>query len=389
MGGHLKRINDALLIFSILTLSACGFAPGMHLSESGWKDGRVDVTPITGELLASQLLEQARSYPVSKDGSKLRKQLDTYQYRVGPHDVLQITVWDHPELTTPAGQFRDSAETGNLVRSDGTIFYPFVGVINVSGRSVEGIRIMLTSRLEKYIRSPQVDVRVAVYRSKKMYVTGEVARPGVLPITDTPLTILDAINQSGGIKSAINIGQEYEADLQNVILSRAGREYRIDVLSLYKQGNLSQNYLLQNGDSLHVPDNNFNKVFVLGEVKNPRSLRIHHGRITLAEAIGDVQGFDLSFANTGRVYVIRGIIPANGKSGTEMPWQQNPATLKQAAIYRLDASSADALILADQFKLQPRDVVYVATHPVADWGRTLSHLSTTIQAVAIGIAATK
>jgi len=182
----------------------------MHLSESGWKDGRVDVTPITGELLASQLLEQARSAPVSKDGSKLRKQLDTYQYRVGPHDVLQITVWDHPELTTPAGQFRDSAETGNLVRSDGTIFYPFVGVINVSGRSVEGIRIMLTSRLEKYIRSPQVDVRVAAYRSEKMYVTGEVARPGVLPITDTPLTILDAINQSGGIKPVQSTDSEYE-----------------------------------------------------------------------------------------------------------------------------------------------------------------------------------
>jgi len=378
----LRYFNWLVVAISLLVLTACGLTPGMHLSESGYKEDRVDVIDINSEFVARQLQEQARAVPATQANNLLKKQIENYQYRVGPHDVLQITIWDHPELTIPAGQFRNSADTGNLVRSDGSIFYPFVGVVHVSGKTVEQIRVMLTRGLSSDIKSPQVDVRVASYRSQKVYVTGEVAKPGVLPITDTPLTVLDAINEAGGIKPIQTVGDEYEADLQNVILTRNGREYRINLLALYSDGNIGQNYLLQGGDSLHVPDNNFKKVFVLGEVKDPKSLRIHNGRITLAEAIGDVQGFDLNSANTSRVYVIRG--SGRDRSGKPMPWK---ASTGNVLIYKLDAGSADALILADQFRLQPRDVVFVATHAIADWGRTLNHLSTTMQAIAVGLAA--
>ncbi|VTT30678.1 polysaccharide export protein [Klebsiella pneumoniae] len=71
------------------------------------------------------------------------------------------TVYNHPELTNPQGQYRSAKEAGVLVKNDGTIIFPYVGELKVSGMSVEKIRSTLSERLVKYIEDPQVDVSVA------------------------------------------------------------------------------------------------------------------------------------------------------------------------------------------------------------------------------------
>lgn len=119
-------------------------------------------------------------------------------YHIGREDILNITVWDHPELTIPAGSFRSAEDSGVEVLADGTVFYPFAGKFKVLGLSVNKIRQLLSRRLKSYIRSPQVSVRVAAYNSQKIQILGSVSSPKTLPIQSTPVSVMDAINAAGG-----------------------------------------------------------------------------------------------------------------------------------------------------------------------------------------------
>jgi polysaccharide export outer membrane protein len=268
-------------------------------------------------------------------------------YRIGVHDVLDITVWDHPELTSPTGQQRPTDLTGHIVQDDGTLFFPYVGLIQAAGKTVGEVREMLISGLSKYIENLQLGVRVIAYRSQRVYIVGEVKNPGIQAVSDIPLTIAEAINRSGGLTP--------KADLAHVTISRGGKTFPIDLLSLYEDGDISQNLLLKDGDVLNVPDRSYNKIFVLGEVLKPFSQFLNKGRMTLAEALSDAGGVNFSTANPEQIYVIRGAAP-------------------KPEIFHLDATSPDALILADRFPLQARDVVYVDTSGVARWGRIINQI---------------
>jgi polysaccharide export outer membrane protein len=367
-------------------------APGMHIDESRLHASvepeaqplDIKLLPITGAVLqqiqhAQEVQETDHAFPPRA----LQAEGGAYQYHVMPRDVLQITVWDHPELTLPEGQFRSAAESGSIVHSDGTIFYPYVGNIDVSGKTVAQIRVTLTRKLSKFMPKPQVDVRVSSYRSQHVYVTGEVTKPGVYAISDMPMHVLDALNFAGGTRTRTLSNQINEADLEHVQLTRSGKRYNIDMHKLLSDGDLLHNYLLQDGDLLHVPDNMNNKVFVLGEVKTAGSFLIHNGFMSLADALANSGGFDMTSANTGRIYVIRSGLQFHHRARKTAVYAGKPV------IYRLDGSSPDALILADQFPLQTRDVVFVSTADVVAWGRVLGQLSSTIQAIGIGRALTR
>ena len=195
----------------VLLLASCTL-PGMRMNTGAMvktpPNADVAVTPVLVPVTAGLI----RCQPSFISG---------YHYYVQPQDIINIQVWNHPEFNVPSVQTPDTPQTTNdelqqnlilqqsvtsgtygygyLVGPDGRLFFPMVGNMSVSGQTVEQIRRHLTVKLARYVRDPQVQVRVTGFRSQKIYVMGEVFKPGVQPITDVPLSITDAISMAGGI----------------------------------------------------------------------------------------------------------------------------------------------------------------------------------------------
>ncbi|HBV77425.1 MULTISPECIES: polysaccharide export protein [Vibrio] len=376
----------SILLSSVL-LAGCTM-PGSHISlggknvvqsdsesDSGQAENdissRVNVYSLTPNTVTQFKKEQV----TSRNNPELDETIAKYQYFIGPGDILNITIWDHPELTIPAGSYRSSSESGNWVHSDGTIFYPYIGTVKVAGKTVTQIRDEIARRLAKYIESPQVDVNVAAFRAQKAYVTGEINTPGQQPITNVPLTILDAINRSGGLAP--------NADWRNITLTRNGQEETISLYALMQRGDLTQNRLLKNGDIIHVPRNDGQKVFVMGEVNEPKLLKIDRSGMSLTEALSSVGGINELEADATGVFVIRGIKQNVQNTQTEQAMATHDNADNQppppiANIYQLNIKDATALVIGTEFDMQPYDIVYVTAAPITRWNRVVRQLIPTI-----------
>jgi len=371
-----KSVNVGLVFMAFLLSAGCMVVPGAHIDSSvGAKSNEVGLLDkilgepfdevddlsgkITTHLITPSLLSNLRSVePSAQINVELQKKMDSYSYVIGVGDVLNIIVWDHPELTIPAGQFRSAGESGSVVHHDGTIFYPYIGSLKVAGVTVGEARKMIASSLARFIESPQVEVSVAAFLSQRAFVTGAVTSPLAVPITNVPTTLIDALNASGGLSS--------DADWRSVTLTSVTelgtRKRNLDLYALYQMGDMSQNLLLTHNDIIHVPRNDALKVFVMGDVIKPQTQRIDRNGLSLAEAINNVGGINEMTSDASGIFVLRASDEAD----------------MVADVFQLDASQAGMLILSTQFELKPLDIVYVTSAPVARWNKVISSILPTI-----------
>jgi polysaccharide export outer membrane protein len=361
----LYRCGAAALIAILPFLSGCSPFSSSDLyinpeaaASNGGTDADDHVPPvkvISSALVKSQRQQQAKQF--SMDYQKLVGTPAPYKIAAG--DVLSIVVWGHPELAsavntvnTPALAAQQAPNAapppaGFVVDHEGLLQFPFAGKVKVAGLTEEQARHLITSRISRYINKPNVTLKVESFRSKRIYVDGEVKNPGLYAINDIPMTLVEAINRGGGFLQT--------ADQSQITINRGGTLYKINLPQMMQHGFDPGKIMLTNGDVVRVPSRDDNKVFVAGEVTSPKALQMHNGHLTLNEALGESGGINPVSADARQVYVVR-------------------KTAKEPEVYKLDATSPGAMAIAEGFELHPKDLIYVAATPLTNWHRTISLL---------------
>ncbi|MGF6769081.1 polysaccharide export outer membrane protein [Paraburkholderia sp. GAS199] len=378
--GSLEIRTGSLVICTVAALLAgCSLAPGQRMvtpaavqdtgglySTEASQQVQVPITDINLSLLRKMKADQkAAALPADTVGLFGKPTA----YKVGPGDVLQIVVWDHPELAAALGQPAQNSKTsdaapGFLIDENGDVQFPYAGTLHVAGKDVGTIQRELHKKLSVVYQKPEVTVRVASFRAAQVYVDGEVRLPGTQSINDIPMSLTSAINMSGGFSA--------NADRSRVDLIRNGTTYPLNVDDLVKRGRNPSDIYLRPGDIVRVSSRDDSAVFVMGEVNKPATiLPMRNGSLTLSQAISDSGSFNSNTAETKQLFVIR-----NSTSDTP-------------EVYHLDATSPVSMVLANQFELQPKDVVYVDNNALVRFNRVLNLLLPAINAAVTGAVLAK
>lgn len=345
------------------------FLPVLVLAACDVTKTDFPVRPDAVEAQAQKLSSDVAVIPLTTDNighfAKLRNltgsqttmpSIASWNYRVGVGDILDIVVWEHPELTMPAGDRRTPQESGLRVQSDGTFFYPYVGQVKAKGMTPEAIRDDLAKRLTQFIPNPQIVVRVVEYNSQAVSVTGQVKSPTRQQLTAQPLTLLDAVNAAGGMTE--------DADSRSVLVRRGGQTYTVDMQAFLERGVAANNPILQDGDVVSVSKLVNQEAYLLGQIVKPSTIDLTHDNVTLTQALTRVGGLREDNADARGIFVFR-----KTASGT--------------TVAQLDASNPTAFLLGAQFVLLPQDVIYVTTAPLSRWNRLISSLMPTVRAAQV------
>lgn len=197
----------------------------------------------TGIISTSAIGQQAEQAPAQTEAPAAVSEPpviigEARPYTLGNEDILQITVRNQPEFS---GQF--------VIGPDGMIQYNFIGDIKAAGLTKSHLKENLLKELERFVKVPEVSVVISAYKSKNIYVLGEVARPGQYPMKGDSITLRDAI-VSAGLPTR-------EAALRRVYIIKLAEEKlilkKVDLFTLLYRGKMKDNLNLAAGDIVVVP----------------------------------------------------------------------------------------------------------------------------------------
>ncbi len=211
------------------------------------------VTPAQPVKPESKELEALETLPEEKP--VVAKVMAATEYIIGEDDILQISVWQNPDLNQEVG-----------VRPDGKISFPLIGDIQASGLSITALDQRVTERLREYIKYPEVSISIKKIGGSRVVVLGQVSNPGIYAVAGRR-TIMEAIAMAGGLTR--------DAVASSAILIRGGfaapNAQRINLSKLLK-GDLRQNIILESEDIVFVPRKFISDVnYFLSQILDPLS----------------------------------------------------------------------------------------------------------------------
>jgi polysaccharide export outer membrane protein len=215
------------------------------------------------------------------------------EFEIGEGDLLKITVYDNPDLTSEV-----------RVSGEGMITVPLIGEVSVKGLTATEIGKKLGDLFANgYIKKPQVSVFIQEYKSKKVTTLGEFTKPGLIEMRGKA-TLMEVISNAGGITA--NAGETLFIQ-RNAIKGGVSPKddiiITIDLTKLLEGGDIASNIPVLDGDSIYVPKASF--VYVTGEVKTPGAYKITKG-LTVLRSITLAGGFTFK-ANKDKTEIVRKI----------------------------------------------------------------------------------
>jgi polysaccharide biosynthesis/export protein len=283
------------------------------------------------------------------------EQIPSPEYLLGPGDILYVNVNGRPEMGSPV-----MSSSGNILGSRidgaGKINLPLVGSVTAAGMTVGGLQDKLQELYSRYLNDPWVVVEVAEFRSQPVYLLGQF-RTGGTYYLDRPMTLLQGLALGGGLTDAAN--------LKSARLVRNGKTQPLDIRELIEQGGIRQNVWLQPGDTIYVPDDRNQNVFVFGAVSKPGPVPMPNGNLTLPQALaaagaGEVRG------RLEQVRIIRSLSATRGE-------------LMVVDVTRIMEGDTLPFLLAEG------DIVYLPRSGVGNWNQAISELLPSLQAVGAAI----
>lgn len=299
-------------------------------------------------------------------------------YVVGAGDVLEVSVWEEPPaalfgvaVVDPRAGLTSTRQTTfpeQIVNTDGVINVPFAGTVPVVGKTPQEIEADLVQRLKNKANQPQALVRVIRNATQNVTVVGEVATSTRMPLTAKGERLLDAVAAAGGVRQPVG-----KITLQ---LSRGGKVMAMPLDSVIQDP--KQNVYLQPGDvvtALFQPLS----FTALGATGKNEEVNFEAQGITLAQALGRMAGVRDAQADARGVFIFRfeepGVVKAEGQ-----PLPQTPEG-KVPVVYRVDLKDPRAFLVAQNFPIKNKDVVYVANAPAAELQKFLNILTSSIFSV--------
>ena len=351
----MRQIQLAFLLTCGLTLTGCAVTSGLqtydlppegiYQTEAGT---RVNVIPLTQDTLFA--LQPAQTHP-----QQLQHLFQTSHkhYTLSPGDILSIYLWAYPEITpsSPSAGSEDTARSiGYQIDQQGYIQFPMIGRYKASGKSLTQINSELRNQLARYLKTPDVIVRVLSYQGQRFSVQGNVMRGGQFYLSDQPVSVYTALGMAGGVNSQYG-------NNTSITLVRQGQSYQLNSVELEKAGYSLHNLLIQPNDTLYINSRENEKIYVMGESGKNQALPLREQGMTLSDTLGESLGLNPLSASRSKVYVVR--------SHPNQPMTE---------IYHLDLTSIGDFGLANQFKMRSNDIVYIDASGLARWQRVVNQI---------------
>ena len=264
---------------------------------------------------------------------------DKYYYTLGFGDIINISLTDIDDIN---GSY--------TISPDGSVTIPYVGQVVIQDQTKEEAQQFINDVLKDFYQEPETIVKIEAYNSSYVYLTGAIARPMSILLSEQPLKLLDSLMKAGYVKDQKTYNKK-------ALLRRGNEVYDIDLYQLLNLNKTELNFYLRKEDVLHVKESDVDQAYAFGEFSRPGPVSVYKD-LTLTELLAS-QGINQATAKQKAIYILR----------------EDVTKFLHIDIYEIDIRNPAALVAANNFYILPNDIVFIPTTGLVEWNKIITLLT--------------